>query len=195
MASAFSPSELFSMISSAGGDLIRIYFDGKDSTRWVRAVSNVTTTAFRERNINSYLNSINFSNLLRKNISSQRHMQGYAPLNDRYAMWKATYGKYTSGHWQLFGSLLGSISPTKLGDNKWLGGVRPGAKDSGRTSWFGKRDKGRSMDISQYGRWGEFGRSKQPARPIVAPTTDEYANEGWLKEGKSGLRKIGNKWR
>lgn len=196
MTAAFSKLSDFVEPIRRSSNIIRVHFNINDARRWVHATKNVLTTAIREEEVNSNLNAIHFSNLLRKNISSQKYMGSYAPLNDRYAMWKATYGRFKSGYWRLFGALLENISPTRLGKNKWLGGVRPGSKHPGGTSWFGKGDKtSGSTDLTQIGRFLEFGRKGQPARPIIAPTTEEYSSGQWVKEGESSLRKIANKWR
>lgn len=196
MARAFVRPEDFFTGISASKEFIHIFFNEADVRRWVRATTKVTETVFRERGVNSHLNAIHFSNLLRRNISTQRHMGGYAPLNTRYKEWKRSYGRSGREFWALFGDLLRNISPTKIGSNAWLGGVRPGSRHSGGTSWLGRGDKtSGSRDLTEIGRFAEFGRKGQPARPIVEPTTEEYSKDRWLKEAESSLRKMANKWR
>jgi len=131
-----------------------------------------------------------FYQLVMKNISKRsRPSPAYSK---RYRNWKYEYGwmGYPSP-WRLRGDLVKSLGAYRLGDG-YLGGVQPGARDSGGKSWFGKGKlgpKGPAKSIEMYGRVEEH------RRPLFKPTQDEYAKDGWLKRGDEMLKRMGAEWR
>jgi len=180
--------------------MIGAHFKFEDITRWLTALARVESSAMAEAQKNPYLNSVDFCNLLRRNITTQRFAPSYAPLNPRYRIWKQQYGRSGREFWALFGDLLANIQPTKIGVGRnrpkgWLGGVVPGSKDSGGKSWLGKGDRGRSMDISKYGTWAERGRQGQPARPLIGPSTDMYEVDGFRRRGRESYLRVTGNWR
>lgn len=79
-----------------------------------------------------------------------------------------------------------------------MGGIPSGVKPTEGTSWLaprGPKNPGKRKAITQYGRWGEFGRQGQPERPIFRPTMDLYFASGFKTVGKKALRDIGRLWR
>jgi len=182
---------------------LHILFNESQLNRWLFAlarVDNMVTVA--ETRDNPRKNAVDFANLLRRNITTQKFANSYAPYNDQYRKWKATYGRGrgTSDYWQLFGDLLAAITVTQVGVGRgkskgWLGGVPAGVTDQGGKSWFGKGDKGEPKVIAQYGQWGEYGRRGQSPRPVVTPTTDEYKKDGFIDQGEKSLNNVSRQWR
>jgi len=134
-----------------------------------------------------------FYQLVMVNVSK---MSSPAPAySDRYDKWKRKYSwmGYPSP-WRLRGDLVKSLGAYKLGDG-YLGGVQPGARDSGGKSWFGKGKlgpKGPSKSIEMYGRVSEYGKKK---RPLFEPAMREYAKDGWKKRGDEMLKRMAAEWR
>lgn len=93
------------------------------------------------------------------------------------------------------GELMRSLTTIRLSAKGWLGGIPSGVMDSGNVSWLGGGDKGRPVPIALYAQWMEFGRRGQPARPLFAPTLNEYAKGGAIKRGSESLGKIRSGWR
>jgi hypothetical protein len=110
----------------------------------------------------------------------------------RYRNWKYEYGwmGYPSP-WRLRGDLMRSLGSYRYGDG-YLGGVQPGAMDSGGKSWFGKGRLGPSGKIKSIEMYGNV---EEARRPLFEPTMDEYAGAGWLKRGDEMLGKIEARWR
>ena len=84
-----------------------------------------------------------------------------------------------------------SLGAYKLGGG-YIGGVQPGAMDSGGKSWYGKGKmgaKGESKSIEMYGRVEEH------RRPVFTPTMDEYEKDGWQKRGDEMLKRIEADWK
>ena len=77
----------------------------------------------------------------------------------------------------------------------WFGGIAAGVYDTGNVSWLGQGNKGRKVQIAQYGHWMEYGRRGQPARPLFTPTLTEYASGQASATASNSLRQIGGGWR
>ncbi len=177
---------------------IKVILVASDLQRLYGAIQRVNKRASIESRDNPYRNAVSFRNLLLYNINSQKGMASYAPYNKRYKKWK----QETVGHtdfWKLFGHLIRNLTVFPVGRgfgrmNAWMSGITPGVTDKGNTSWL-EGNKGRPVLISVYGRWMEFGRRGQPARPIFGPTTEEYAQRRWLRLGRYSIRNIRNAWR
>jgi len=176
---------------------IKVILIAADLQRLYGAVKRVNDITTIEAKNNPYRNALAFKNLLLLNINSQKHMAGYASYNKKYGEWK----RDTVGHtdfWKLYGNLIRSLTvfPVGIGfgrTNKWMSGIPPGVMDKGGTSMYG--GKGRPVLISVYGKWMEFGRKGQPARPIFGPTTEEYASSRWIRIGKNSISLIRMSWR
>jgi len=161
--------------------------------RWNNALTRTSSILKLEKNDLPYRNAVAFSHLIVANINNQKYAAGYAPLNERYKEWKSKYGRTKKGFWALFNRLIGRVSAFKV-TGGWMGGIEAGHKVSG-TSWLGKGNKGHAVDIAEYARFLEFGRRRQPERPLFQPTTVEYWKEGFVKEGVQSLRKVKGAWR
>ena len=171
---------------------IKVTLIASDLRRIYRAINKVNNCVKRESRDLPFRCAVDFRNLIILNINSQKHMGQYAPYNERYADWKK---KTTGGSnfWILFGHLVNNLSVFPVGSkNAWMSGIPLGVKDQGGTSMFG--GKGRSMLISVYGRWMEFGRRGQPARALFAPTTEEYAQGGWKNRNEESAFFIRKSW-
>ena len=179
---------------------VYIRFNRLHLARWNSAINKISSILKTEKKDLPYRNAVDFSNLIVKNISTQKYSAGYAPLNTRYREWKAKYGRSGREFWALFNRLIQRVSAYKV-TGGWMGGIQAGKK-VGDTSWFGKgigrASKGGGMghmvDIAQIARWLEFGRRRQPGRPLFQPTTVEYWKEGFVKRGAESLRKIKGAW-
>jgi len=181
----------------AGFAQIKVILVASDLERLYGAIQRVGKTVTIQSRDNPYRNAVAFRNLLLYNINTQKHMGGWM-YNERYKKWK----QETVGHtdfWQLFGHLIKNLTVFPVGKgfgrmNAWMSGITPGVSDKGNTSWL-EGNKGRPMLISVYGRWLEFGRRGQPARPIFGPTTEEYAQKRWLRIGRYSILSIRKAWR
>jgi len=168
--------------------------------RWMKAIDKINAVLKKEKQDLPYRNAVDFSHLLVNNINSQKYSAGYAPLNTRYKEWKSKYGRSGREFWALFNRLIQRISAFKV-TGGWMGGIEAGLK-VGDTSWFGKGigragkggGLGHIVDVAQYARWLEFGRKRQPERPLFQPTTVEYWKEGFVKRGAESLQKIKGAW-
>ena len=161
--------------------------------RWIAATNRLSALLKVEKKELPYRNAVKFSLLIVHNISTQKYAGGYAPLNTRYKEWKKQYGRSRKEFWALFNNLIQRVAAFKVVGG-WMGGIEAGHLVGG-TSWFGKGDKGHSVDIAEYAGWLERGRSGQPARPLFQPTTEEYWKEGFVKEGIQSLRKVKGAWK
>lgn len=176
---------------------IKVILVSSDLQRMYGAVHRVNNTATLQARENPYRNAVAFRNLLLFNINSQKYMSGYT-LSKEYGKWK----KEKVGHikfWKLFGHLIKNLTVFPVGGgfgrmNKWMSGITPGVMDKGGTSMHGSKG-GRPVLISAYGRWMEFGRRGQPARPIFGPTTKEYSMGRWLRMGKKSIVAVKKAWR
>ena len=162
-------------------------------TRYLNALNKTVSIVKMEKNDLPHRNAIRFSHLIVANISTQKYAAGYAPLNPRYREWKSQYGRSGKEFWALFNKLIGRVAAFKVAGG-WMGGIEAGEMTGG-TSWYGRGDYGHSVDIGEYARFLEFGRSRQPARPLFQPTTVEYWRDGFVKEGIQSLRKVKGGWK
>ena len=110
----------------------------------------------------------------------------------RYRNWKYEYKweGYPSP-WRLRGDLVRSLGSYRYGEG-YLGGVHPGAMDSGGKSWHGKGKKGpkgESKSIEMYGRVGEN------KRPVFEPVMEEYKKAGWQKRIDAFMKRMEADWR
>ncbi len=176
---------------------IKIVLVASDLQRLYGAIKRVNNNAILEARNNPYRNAVAFKNLLLLNINSQKHMKGWT-YDKRYKKWK----QKTVGHlnfWKLYGHLVKNLTVFPVGAgfgrmNRWMAGITPGVTDKGNTSWL-EGNKGRPVLISVYSRWLEFGRTRQPPKPIFTPTTKEYAGRRWLRIGKNSIVTIRRAWR
>jgi len=121
----------------------------------------------------------------------KRHRPSPA-YSKRYRNWKYEYGwqGYPSP-WRLRGDLVKSLGSHRYKEG-YLGGVQPGAMDSGGKSWFGKGrqgPKGPSKSIEMYGR------VEENRRPLFAPAMAEYKKDGWQKRADAMLKRMEADWK
>ena len=167
--------------------MIRIEFDKAQLNRWLSALAKVETSAklWVEDRIQNKM-AIDYYQLVVKNIVSQKFR--WTVYSTDYRDWKAKSNYPGKGFWQLTKDLMGSLTTWKDGEG-YRAGIPSGAM--GGASWSPKSPK---RSISMYGWYGEYGRKKQPARPLFEPTMDEYAADGHPKRGEEALVGIGRHW-
>jgi len=179
--------------------MLIVRFEPTQLLKWKWALVKVGKTAVFQAENGPYFNAVEFCNLLRINISTQKYAAGYQSYNEQYLAWKSTYGKGAGrvNYWELYGDLLANIKPSKTGKGKnkgWLGGVGAGISDDGGKSWLGTGSKGKPRYIAAYGVWGEYGRRGQAARPLFTPTSEEYEKTGFVQQSDKSLNMILNVW-
>lgn len=173
---------------------IYVSFIGSDFVRYIRALRRLSTIAGHQLNDLPYRQALDYVDLVRKNINSNRYAGRYSPYSKRYADWKYNIFKATGGFWILRGELESALKTFKIGKG-WMGGLPAGVTDSGNVSWLGAGDKGRPVPIALYGQWMEYGRRGQPPRPVFQPSLDEYGSSGAIKRGIESLKRIRSGWR
>ena len=171
---------------------IHIRFRRSDYTRWLRATAKIQAEALRESLNLPYRMAVGYTNLVRSNISTGKFTAMYAPYSERYYHWKYFIFGSSGGFWYLKGHLLRSLT-TFRHENGWMGGIPAGIQVEG-SSWFGEGQTGRPAYVAEYGNWMEFGRGRQPARPLFTPTLKEYRENEALKEAVVSLNKVASRW-
>lgn len=185
----------------------KAYLDPKDLNRWVSALLKVENQVKFYHGYLPKIHAITFSQLIKKNILTQKYMVRYSKLEPAYSKWKDKYGSKKTGLWELHGHLRNSVSYFKYpirGKNTiaWMGGIREGIMDKGGTSILGKGNKGPRKPIAMYGRVLEKGGWKkgifkgyQEPRPLFRDTTNEYEDKGFKNRNLAALRSLKKRWR
>lgn len=175
---------------------LRIYFDPNDLRRYLRALTKVLAAVQRESREMPYRMAVDYVDLLRGNIMTQKFAGSYAPYNTRYAGWKAQYFA-TTGFLVMRGAMLNSLKVFRDRGykNRWYGGLPPDAGSVPGSSWFGPPGMGKSKSINMYAYLNEFGGIKSPKRPVFVPTKKEYERDGFLKRVNTSKNVIGRAWR
>jgi len=174
--------------------MISVKINQADTARIMGALNRLQTTVkVQGKDTMQFKCATDYYQLVLNNIN-KRHSPRPA-YSRRYKNWKYEYGwqGYPSP-WKLKGDLVQSLGSFRFGDG-YLGGVQPGARDSGGKSWHGKGKKGQKgtyKSIEMYGRVGEYGKKK---RPVFEPTMEEYAKDGWQKRGDEMITRMGADWR
>jgi len=167
----------------------------RDIDRIEHACERVLAQARIEREDLPYRSAREFRGLLFNNIMTQKYATGYAPYSPRYAEWKTQTMMMGSQFWRLFGDMLNSLT-IEMKDDGWFAGIPGDVMDSGGKSWFGTPEsrRGKSKPVSMYASVMELGLNNHPARPVFGPTTEEYAVDGWPKQGAESIKRISNAW-
>ena len=168
--------------------MIALTWEENDFNRYIAALDNVANAIRDEKRNLPYRCAVDFSNLLLQQISSQAYQ--LASNRKRYREWKLGRVSHLD-HWILDGDLVSSITAFRHGTG-WMGGIPSGVYDKGGKSWYGG---GPPKEISRYARWLEYGRTGQPERPVVQPTTVLYRNHGYLKQLRLTKRNVESKWK
>lgn len=130
--------------------------------------------------------AIGYTQLLVKNIMTEKYASGYASYHPRYRVWKRQYAP-GKGFWRLKDDLVRNLGPFRQG-NGWMGGVPAGALDTGGKSWFGKGDIGKRKPMAMYATINER------KRPIFEPTMDEFALSAWPEQAGLAMKDIERAW-
>ena len=171
--------------------MISVKVNQKDITRILNALKRIEATVkVQGLDTMPWKCATDYYQLVMTNI--QKRTRAAPAYSKRYRNWKYEYGwqGYPSP-WKLRGDLVKSLGAYKLGDG-YIGGVQPGAMDSGGKSWFGKGKagpKGPSKSIEMYGR------VEENRRPVFEPTMKEYEQDGFQKRGDEMLKRIEADWR
>jgi len=167
-----------------------IRFSRTDLRRWLSAVVRVQATAIRERNRLPRTCSIDYYQLVYRNIVSQKHTGGYPLYHPRYAKWKERVAAQMD-YWRLFNILLKNLKSFRVQSEQdevaYMGGI-----DNNAVGRHGKK-------IAMYGtavETGYFGPgTRRKPRPIFKPSGIEYSNKSWKRRNFSSLNKIKEAWR
>ena len=184
-----------------GFTLIRLEmkWNQADVHRVLRAFGRVQRAIDREKKELPYRMAVDYVNLLRRNIMTQKFAGGYPPYNPRYANWKAQYFA-TTGFWVMRGAVVNALTVYRdRHPQRWIGGLPPNAGTVPGSSWFGAPGTGKPASINMYAKaneyGGTYGGNRRPERPVFRPTKVEYEREGFPRRGKESLDIIGRSWK
>ncbi|MHA2047153.1 MAG: hypothetical protein ACW99G_20365 [Candidatus Thorarchaeota archaeon] len=173
---------------------IQIRFVSYQYNRWKRAIDRLRKIALIQENELPRRMSIDYVDLIRKNIYTGKYNATYPRYNQRYMWWKYLVMHSVGSFWYLRGELVLSLRSRKA-KRGWFGGIPEGVLDSGNVSWLGKGDRGRRIPIAQYAHWMEYGRAGQPPRPLFRPTLIEYSQGKALVRLKEVRNMLIGAWR
>lgn len=168
---------------------IGIRFDVRDFIRWTSALKRITKQTIIESNELPRKCSIDYYQLVYRNIVSQKYAGHYPKYNKDYERWKKKFGTRMD-YWRLWDALINSLSSFKVqgdeGETAYMGGV------SNLITFKGK-------PIAMYGRTvetGKFGPGKAvKPRPVFKPSALEYVEGPWRRRFNDSVRKIKQSWR
>ena len=174
--------------------MISIEIKQADMTRMVSALERLQQTVkIQGLDTMQFKCAVDYYQLVTEKIMKRNRPS--PAYSKRYRNWKYEYG--WSGYpspWRLRGDLVKSLGSYRYKEG-YLGGVQPGAMDSGGKSWFGKGKedpKGPIKPIEMYGRVEEYGKKK---RPVFEPAMEEYKKDGWVKRQDEMLKRLEADWR
>jgi hypothetical protein len=160
----------------------------------MRAIDKLKRLALADKDNLPRQMSIEYIDMIRKNIYAGTYSSTYSPYNERYRKWKYLVFNSRGGFWNLRTELITSLTSKKIRGG-WFGGVPAGVHDSGNVSWLGKGNRGRRMLIAQYAIWMEYGRSGQPSRPLFGPTLIDYAAKKAPIKLEGSRKRLMGAWR
>ena len=178
---------------------LEMIWNQADIRRFFRALKRVERAIDREKKELPYRCAVDYVNLLRRNIMTQKFAGGYASYNPRYANWKSQYFS-TTGFWVMRGTVVNSLTVYRdRHPQRWVGGLPPNAGVVPGSSWFGVPGRGKPKSINMYAHvneyGGNYGGAVHPARPVFRPTKREYERSGFPKRGRESLNIIGRSWK
>lgn len=168
---------------------IGIRFDVQDFIRWTSALKRITKQTIIEAENLPRKCSIDYYQLVYRNIVSQKYAGGYPAYHPDYEKWKKKLGTRMD-YWRLWDALVNSLGSFKVqsdeGETAYMGGI------SDTITFKGK-------PIAMYGRTvetGKFGPGKAvKPRPVFKPSALEYADKHWVSRFNDSVRKIKQSWR
>ena len=167
------------------GELQKIY---KNISKVKRVIKGLSRTLPKDA-------SREYSQLVKNAIINGHGIKPYAKYSPHYKAWKEK-NKLGSKFWKLRGDLEKACGSYRIKETKnsttYLGGVPAGIKDSGGKNWG---LKGPATEIAKYGRWLEFGRRGQKARPIFGPMARKYYRTGYGRLCAKYFGKVKSLWR
>lgn len=167
--------------------MLHFYLDPKDLDIYLKALDNLTKTAIFVEHDNPKRNARAFATLLQMNFLNQKYASQVAPLKKRYKAWKAKFFPGTqSKKGMLTSTLANSVTSFKMSANVYYGGINTKIPNAWNNSPTGK-----------YGYSFEYGYkpNKQPERPFIRLTRNEYSNSKLIFLGRRDLRKIRQQWK
>jgi hypothetical protein len=155
-----------------------IKINPKSIRKFNRAIDRLKRKLILERENLPMYSAIDYVHRLNKNLTSQKFSASYPSYSSlRYATWKEKYFPGSLGFWHLRGFVLKSLRPFKVSGG-WIGGIRGDLMVPG-SSWFGEGMTGEAVRLSDIAYWMEYGRRRQPPRPLFNPTLSEFIQIGW----------------
>ena len=128
--------------------------------------------------------SIDYVHLIQNKIITQDFT--YPSLSPDYAKWKQEHFPNAKTFWHLGGDLVKAVQALQLGAKTWAGTIPQGIFDSGHKS-YGRTT---STEILKYAHVLEEGYGNIKARPLFAPTNEEYEKNGYevrLEEARKSI--------
>lgn len=172
---------------------LEIIFNRNDIRRYLLALKRILRAVGREKKELPFRCAVDYVNLLRRNIMTQKFAGSYAPYHPRYENWKAQYFA-TTGFLVMRGSMVNALTVFRDRGYKtrWYGGLPPNLPPVPGSSWFGPPGTGKAKSINMYAYVNEFGKN---ARPVFVPTKSEYEKVGFPRRIKETKNLIGRSWR
>jgi len=135
--------------------------------------------------------SIDYVELIRKKIMQQDF--SYPALSPSYEEWKRQNYPNAKTFWHLGGELVQAIQSMRFGLNEWAATIPEGVSDSGGKS-YGRTSR---TEILTYAMTLEEGYDpfNIKARPLFAPTNEEYAQNGYLDKVEEVRKSLLSVWR
>lgn len=174
---------------------LSIRFDKNDVRRYTRALKRILRAVDREKKELPYRCAVDYVNLLRQNILTQKFAGSYRPYNEKYADWKAQYFE-AQGYLVMRGLMVNALTIFRDRGYKtrWYGGLPPNLPLAPGSSWLYPPGHGKPKSINMYAWLNEFGGTKAKARPVFVPTKQEYEREGIPRRIEESQNIIGRSW-
>lgn len=165
--------------------------------KFIRACNRVQRAIEREKHALPMRQALDYRDLLRLAIITQKYASSYPPYNPRYEDWKTKYFAAT-GFLVMRSIMVSNLTVYRGRYKNWVyAGLPPGLVAPG-SSWFGPPGIGKTPQVSMYA-WvneygGNWGYGYHPPRPVWRPTKEEYKREGFINRGKESLEVIRRSW-
>jgi len=166
-----------------------IRFDPQDVKKLNKAITRLERVLAIEKNDLPMYSALDYVYRLNRNIVNQKFAGTYASYSPKYAAWKSKNYPGSIGFWHLRGYMLKNLRAFK-DPQGWIGGINGSITVPG--IGFGKGSK--PQNLSDIGFRMEYGKGRQPARPLFMPTLDEYVNEGWPTVIARTITKMKGAW-
>lgn len=135
--------------------------------------------------------ALDYVELIRNKIIQQDF--SYQDLSPEYKKWKQEHFPLAKTFWHLGGDLVQAIQAVRFDTRTWAATILPSVMDSGGKS-YGRSSR---TSILTYARVVEEGWEPLniPARPLFAPTNEEYMNNGFIERIEEVRKKLIANWK